>query len=55
MVRTIILDNGSKDQAYKVFGEVKESITDFKKESVSISAKDFKNQKDGWRVVRIVF
>jgi hypothetical protein len=49
---TTILENGSRDEAYRVFDEVRGSIEDFKKESVGISG-NLRNKKDGWNVVKI--
>ena len=49
-----MLKNGSRDAAYKKFEEVKSTITDFKKESVSING-NLRNSKDGWNVVKIYF
>jgi len=54
MRREKILKNGSRDEAYKAFDEIKKSITDFKKESVSISG-ELRNHKDGWSVVKIIY
>lgn len=52
MRKTIVLENGSKDEAYRIFDEVKGSIKDFKKESVGIHG-NLRNQKDGWNVVKV--
>ena len=47
-----MLENGSRDDAYRIFDEVKGSIKDFKKESVGISG-SLRNKKDGWNVVKV--
>jgi hypothetical protein len=52
MRKTMMLENGSRDEAYRMFDEVKNSIKDFKKESVGISG-DLKNHKTGWNVVKV--
>jgi len=52
MRKIMILENGSRDEAYRRFDEVKNSISDFKKESVGISG-NLRNHKDGWNVVKV--
>jgi hypothetical protein len=54
MRKTTVLENGSKDEAYRMFDEVKSSIKDFRKESVGISG-NLRNCKDGWNVVKIYY
>ena len=54
MIKTTILKNGSKDEAYRLFDETKSSITDFKKESIGISG-NLRNHNEGWRVVKITY
>ena len=52
MRKTTMLTNGSRAEAYEKFEEVRKTITDFKKESVSING-NLRNSKDGWSVVKI--
>lgn len=52
MKREVILRNGSKEEAYKKFDEVKGNIVDFKKESVGISG-NLRNNNEGWSVVKV--
>lgn len=54
MRRYIMLQNGSKDEAYRIFDEIKSSISDFKKESVGISG-NLRNHNEGWSVVKIYY
>lgn len=54
MRKTVILENGSRDDAYRVFDEVKSSIKDFKKESVGVGG-NLRNSKNGWNVVKITY
>lgn len=54
MRKIIMLENGSRDDAYRVFDTVRNSIKDFKKESVGISG-NLRNHKDGWNVVKIFY
>ena len=51
MSKVVILENGSREEACKLFDEVKKNITDFNKESVGIRG-NIKNSKEGWCVVR---
>lgn len=54
MKKTIImLENGSREEASIKFDEVKNSITDFSKESVSMGGNIFNNE-EGWSVVKII-
>lgn len=54
MRRQVILQNGTKNEAYKIFDEVKGNITDFKKESVGISG-TLRNDENGWNVVKVYY
>ena len=54
MIKTTILENGSKDEAYSLFDKTKSYITDFKKESIGISG-NLRNIYNGWRVVKITY
>jgi hypothetical protein len=52
MKKTIILENGSREEACRRFDSIKQSITDFTKESVSIKG-NIRNHKEGWKVIKI--
>ncbi len=52
--RIVILTNGTRDEACSIFDATKRSITDFTKESVSISG-NIRNHKEGWSVIKTKF
>lgn len=52
MTKRILLKDGSIDEAYKLFDEVRNAIDDFKKESVGISG-NLRNKERGWTVVKV--
>lgn len=49
-----ILENGTREEACKKFDEVKNTISDFKKETVSIRG-DIHNPNEGWKVIKIIY
>lgn len=49
--RIVLLSNGTRDEACSIFDATKRGITDFTKESVSISG-NIRNHKEGWTVVK---
>jgi hypothetical protein len=49
--KIVILENGSREEACKRFDEVKSTITDFAKESVSIRG-NIRNSNEGWNVIK---
>ena len=55
MKKIVMLQNGSREEAYKKFEEVKNGIIDFTKESVNIKARNLRNIKEGWSVTKILF
>jgi hypothetical protein len=54
MRKQILVENGSKNEAYRVFDEVRSSIKDFKKESVGITG-CLRNTENGWYVVKTYY
>jgi hypothetical protein len=54
MRKQIILQNGSKEEADRMFDEIKSSISDFSKESVTIGG-NLRFRDRGWRVTKIFF
>lgn len=46
-----LLNSGSREDACIIFDNAKSTITDFSKESVSISG-NIRNLKEGWSVVK---
>lgn len=55
MSREIIeLENGSREEACKKFDELKNTITDFNKETVAIGG-NIRNLKEGWSVIKIIY
>ena len=54
MLKKYILLDGSMEDAYRSFENVKNSIKDFKKESVCIKG-NLKIKDQGWNVVKIIY
>jgi hypothetical protein len=54
MKKTIILENGSRDEACRKFDEVKKSIVDYSIETVSIQG-NIRQSDEGWKVIRISY
>lgn len=50
----ILIENVSKEEAYKVFDRVRSTITDCDKEVVVVSGNG-ENDNDGWSTVKINF
>lgn len=50
----ILIENVSKDEAYKVFNEVRSTITDCDKGVVVVSG-NVENDNSGWSTVKINF
>lgn len=54
MLKKAILLDGSMEDAYRSFENVKNSIEDFKKESVCIKG-NLKIKERGWNVSKIIY
>lgn len=52
--RIVILSNGTREEACSIFDATKRSMTDFKKESVSIVG-NVRNVNEGWSVIKTKF
>lgn len=52
--KIMMLENGSRFEASRVFDEVKASITDFKKETVILKSKNVSDINDNWSVYKII-
>lgn len=52
--KIMMLENGSRFEASRVFDEVKASITDFKKETVVLKSKNVSDINDNWSVYKII-
>lgn len=53
MSKIVILENGTREEACKKFEEVKKTIKDFERETISIEG-NIRNLNEGWTVTKII-